>query len=603
MLKRVSYLKRLLIVYGGIITGVFLAFLAVYCTSQIKNTRQMTDNAMEQLASKAVSQFESILDEMSDMSLSLAANSSVKGILKDAISYDSPQNYFMYNLDAERTIQSEIIGVSGTRFSHKSFNVISGKYDEVSLTLYKSDSLNKEKVMSIGWINDMLENQVSKKIIPVGPDPYGRTDERTFSFARLIQDEFSRYGLVDIQYGDEWIRDIFQMQMQDYPVHGVVMYKDTVFYTTEDVPAGLEGQLYEYGTEKKPGQVLEEIELDGSKYTVCTSGLENYDMRIFFFIETNAYMQPIYRMTVTILVLGTSVLLLVIAVVFMISWTMNRPIRQLRDEIEHMDYKKLSLGPKINTSNNEILLLTNAFHEMLSGIKRSRDELVESRTREIKANYEVLQAQINPHFMHNILSVIGLMGYQKNAPEIMDMCSCLTRMLQYTTRTGNPVVRLGEELEHVTTYLKLMGYRYLDKLKYEVTVENGMEDIMIPKFILQPVAENCFQHSLADCTEEEYWIGIKGSYTKTGWVLKVLDNGTGFLDEAMERLEEQFGRLEEELKDGSSLPDMGIGGLALINTYARLALYSGGKIHLTVSNRDGGGSCVTFEFKGDDSND
>ena len=63
MLKRVSYLKRLLIVYGGIITGVFLAFLAVYCTSQIKNTRQMTDNAMEQLASKAVSQFESILDE------------------------------------------------------------------------------------------------------------------------------------------------------------------------------------------------------------------------------------------------------------------------------------------------------------------------------------------------------------------------------------------------------------------------------------------------------------------------------------------------------------------------------------------------------------
>ena len=71
----------------------------------------------------------------------------------------------------------------------------------------------------------------------------------------------------------------------------------------------------------------------------------------------------------------------------------------------------------------------------------------------------------------------------------------------------------------------------------------------------------------------------------------------------MERLEEQFGRLEEELKDGSSLPDMGIGGLALINTYARLALYSGGKIHLTVSNRDGGGSCVTFEFKGDDSND
>ena len=125
MLKRVSYLKRLLIVYGGIITGVFLAFLAVYCTSQIKNTRQMTDNAMEQLASKAVSQFESILDEMSDMSLSLAANSSVKGILKDAISYDSPQNYFMYNLDAERTIQSEIIGVSGTRFSHKSFNVIS----------------------------------------------------------------------------------------------------------------------------------------------------------------------------------------------------------------------------------------------------------------------------------------------------------------------------------------------------------------------------------------------------------------------------------------------------------------------------------------------
>lgn len=153
---------------------------------------------------------------------------------------------------------------------------------------------------------------------------------------------------------------------------------------------------------------------------------------------------------------------------------------------------------------------------------------------------------------------------------------------------------MKEEIAHVETYLKLMGYRYLDRLQVDIKVDLAMEEIRVPKFILQPIAENCFQHSFANSRQKKYEIQVLGMGTSEEWRIQILDNGTGFTGEALAKLKEQFAEIDANIREGSSIPEMGIGGMALANTYARLAIYSEGRIGLEAGNRPEGGSWVSL---------
>lgn len=599
MFNKISYLKKSLILYASLITVIIMAFIVMYCWSQATNIKKDTDSTLRQLTSKAASQFESILDEMSNISLGIASNPYVYAAMEETLELPSNKNYFQNHLEEKKVIQKEIIALCGTHFADKSFNVISGQYDWLELNIYESDRLSKQDIKRISWVRHVFENNLSKYISPVGKDEYGRTEEETFSFVRAIQNEFHHYGLVDIQYGKKFLDDIFIMKLQGNDMSAIVAEGSGLFYATENAPFEVLKELNGYELGKTGSQTMKDVVLSGKEYTVCTQKINNYDMTVYILVSTKDYLKPVFDASGSILLFGFLILLLLLAVVYVITYNLYKPIRQLRDTIDHMDYLSLSLDYQVDSTNDEILLLTNTFDKMFEGIKRTRNELIESRTRELKANYQVLQEQINPHFMHNILSVIGLMGYQKNAPEIMDICSQLTRMLQYSTGTGSTVVKVAEEFEHVQTYLKLMKYRYLDMLQFTVRMDEDLKNVEIPKFVLQPLVENCFQHSFADHVKTEYVIVIEGRITEDGFIISVSDNGSGFTEESMDKLKQRFREIEQRIQNGDAMPETEIGGLALINTYARLYLYFGGRIRLKIEKSGMGGACVSIYKKGE----
>ena len=592
MFQKISYRKKTLFIYTALVITIFMVFIVIYGFAQTKNMKGITDSTIEQLSVKAASQFESILNDMSDITLGIAANETVHEILEMVNRESDKANYFQKRPEEKRKIQREIAGVSGMRFEHKSFDVLSANFDLLSLNIYPEQMPEKSRIREIHWIKYMMENRQSKLIVPVGRDEYGRTQNEVFSFVRVIQDEFERYGLVDVQYEKKLLDDIFKVKLQENEMQVIVLHNNELFYATEDAP--LQG-LESLSREKRAGEGQPgDISFDNTAYTMSSQFLNNYEMKIFMLARTSEYMKPVYDTVRTIVVLGMIVLCFIIFIVYIISYNLNKPIRELRNYIDHMDYLSLSLDFKADSSNDEIKLLANAFEKMFEGIKRSRDELIEAHTREIKANYDVLQAQINPHFIHNILSVIGMIGYEKNAPEIMDMCAALTRMLQYTTQTGQDTVAVCLEFEHAKTYLQLMKYRYLDILEYQIELDEEMEQVEIPKFVLQPVVENCFQHSFVNLDKPVYRIRVKGAITMNGWEISVDDNGAGFTAESVQELNRQFQEIEERIKSGNKIPDMQIGGLALNNTYARLFIYSGGEITLRVGSGFMGGSCVVI---------
>ena len=573
-------------------------FVLVYGWSQTSNMKKNIDSTMQQLTMRAATQFEGLLDDMSNISLGIAGSPHVHEQIRGTFLEDSERNYFQSNPEAKKQIQSVMCTLCGPGYANKSLNVISKNYDFLTLNIYDSKEYTKDEIRNVSGIKYVLENDLDKYISPVNTDEYGRAPGKTFSFIRPIQNEYQHLGVVDVQYEEKFLEDIFTVTLTEGEMDVIVLQKGVLFYQTQgntlvlsDAVPKLESTfaMHEEGA-------LENVVIGGEEYRICRVKIEPYEMDIYAIVKAADYMEPVWDSLAVIILFGIMILSGMLALSLLISYSLYKPIRQLRDTIEDVDYTSLSFDMQIQSNNNEIILLTEAFDKMFEGIKHTQDELVESRIREIKANYQVLQEQINPHFIHNILAVIGLMGCKKNAPEIMEICSELTRMLRYSTGTVRPIVAISEEEEHVLMYLKLMKYRYLDQLEYSVNIETPLREVKIPKFVLQPLVENCFQHSFKDRENGGFYIKVWGEMTSKGWIIFIEDNGDGFTQKATKELEQSFYEIRERLKQGETIPDSQIGGMALINTYARLYLYSNGQMRIQIEKSDLGGACVSVRW-------
>jgi two-component system, LytTR family, sensor kinase len=146
-----------------------------------------------------------------------------------------------------------------------------------------------------------------------------------------------------------------------------------------------------------------------------------------------------------------------------------------------------------------------------------------------KAELDALQARINPHFLYNSLnSIAGLVHHDPDKAEQMTLL--LSKLFRYTTGTKDQHFNtILDELEIVKTYLAIEQVRFEDRLKYTVSVENGLENKEIPRFLLQPIVENAIKHGISKVTEQgEIHVNI----TQEGDVLRlaVHDNGPAFSD-------------------------------------------------------------------------
>jgi LytS/YehU family sensor histidine kinase len=138
------------------------------------------------------------------------------------------------------------------------------------------------------------------------------------------------------------------------------------------------------------------------------------------------------------------------------------------------------------------------------GVKYWRDlftERVKAREALIlaqKTQLQILRNQLNPHFLFNSLNSIQGLVYEN--PEIADtviseLSEFLRYSLQYNTRT---LVSVNEELEILRKYLRIEKIRYEERLEYDITADQDLQDREIPSFILQPLVENSIKHGLSN---------------------------------------------------------------------------------------------------------
>jgi two-component system sensor histidine kinase YesM len=196
--------------------------------------------------------------------------------------------------------------------------------------------------------------------------------------------------------------------------------------------------------------------------------------------------------------------------------------------------------------NDEFGYLITHYNNMLSKIRELIDKLYVSEMNKHKAEIdaknaelEVLQSQINPHFLYNTLDSINLYAIQHDVPVICEMIEALANFFRYTLNSGSPVITLRDEIAFTKNYLKLQAMRMGNDLQYSVNVPQDILNERICKLVIQPLTENSIVHGFNGKTLP---LKIDISARKSGGnvIVSISDNGKGAdIERLKQRLNEK----------------------------------------------------------------
>lgn len=272
-----------------------------------------------------------------------------------------------------------------------------------------------------------------------------------------------------------------------------------------------------------------------------------------------------------------------IALVF--AWTIwrtvRRPLSRFNKEIKQLHDSNFH-SPLKMTKIIEFDFLLRKFQLMRHQIWELLQEVKEKEKRKTEVEIEKLLFQINPHFIHNTLDTIRWLARSKGMLEIDNLISALNRVLYYNMGKGGSTT-IREEIEALTDYIELQRIRYDFEFTVTIHADENVLSRQIPRFILQPLVENCLYHGMKDEGVIEVQIAVvEGRYTS----IRVQDNGAGMTEEDIVRLMENQSR--ERRKVG-----MGI-GLYYVNRMIRTQY--GDEANFDIHSKPGEGTTMSLRI-------
>lgn len=250
-----------------------------------------------------------------------------------------------------------------------------------------------------------------------------------------------------------------------------------------------------------------------------------------------------------------------------------KPILELSAHVRNIDSPETKLERVESESVDEIKILEDSFDKML-------ERMNNSIRREKKAYSLALQAQMNPHFLYNMLTVISAAGSEAGCDNVVNMCVGLSDMLRYVTAYEAVTVPLREELAHTRNYLSLMKSRYEDYFNYSIEVDEELMNMSVPKLCIQPLTENSFMHGFKQI-EPPWNIVIEMHGTSRNWELIIRDNGSGIPEEKISEIENKIEKFLSEMAVGE------IGGIGVVNTVVRLKMLHDSSVKFRIYNENG----------------
>ncbi|GAA2923963.1 sensor histidine kinase [Enterococcus raffinosus] len=235
---------------------------------------------------------------------------------------------------------------------------------------------------------------------------------------------------------------------------------------------------------------------------------------------------------------------------------------------------------------DELLDLSQAINYMIDSLDQYIKENYELEIKQRDAHMRALQSQINPHFLYNTLEYIRMYALSKQQKELADVVYAFSALLRNNT-TQEKTTSLKKELSFCEKYVYLYQMRYPDRVAYRFTIEPELEQLVIPKFSLQPLIENYFVHGI-DYTRNDNAISVKAFFEGEDIVIQVIDNGKGMESTSLQQLQANL-RMPEDQQTSS---------IGMRNVYERLKNCFDGTFSMSIESQIDRGTTITIRVEG-----
>ena len=284
-------------------------------------------------------------------------------------------------------------------------------------------------------------------------------------------------------------------------------------------------------TESNPKNSVYEI---NDKNYVVLSG----DSTISDYKYISAYPLELYEhklSTMKLQIIG--ILLLLMIIIFILAYVASvRSYSPLNEIISFLDNSQPPADSIEEEDKNELMYIINSIQTHIND-KTKMAEILEERMKLLrKSQYDMLQTQINPHFLYNTLETINWMAYNMSNSE-NPVSKSLINLASFfrNTLTSGYFVSIENEIKYTKEYVNILALRYGDLFDIEWDIDESILSYTIIKICLQPIIENAVYHGIKQKNDKGL-IKIKGLCDDNNIILIVSDDGVGIEKDALDEL-------------------------------------------------------------------
>lgn len=293
------------------------------------------------------------------------------------------------------------------------------------------------------------------------------------------------------------------------------------------------------------------------------------------------------------LLIATTMLSLLLA--YWISSLITKPIQQLVTVAEKISHGELTATLPRYSPNSEFYILSDALEQMQINLQKIMDsdkEVLQKDKQLRELEIELLQNQINPHFLFNSLNVMSKLALIEGAERTSDLTVKMSNLLRYHLRQMDKPVPLRDEVKHAEDYFYIQQTRFRDRVHFVIDIDDEQLTTRVPVLTLQPILENVFMHGIEGMESgATITLHIYGDKTYT-WI-EISDNGTGMDEQTRLNLLNYDSPSEKPL---SSEQKTGSTGLGSRNVFRRLQLIYGQQHAVYIDSTIGLGTTIKLRI-------
>lgn len=267
---------------------------------------------------------------------------------------------------------------------------------------------------------------------------------------------------------------------------------------------------------------------------------------------------------------------LCICLTLIVYTSIMQPIHQMVEKCNNISYDRLNTAIN-DPSPDELGFLSRTIDQMLYRIHISNMKQAQNEEQKRSLELSILQYQINTHFLFNTLNSLRVVAQMNSVPILEQGISSLSFLLQQTLVKKQEIIPLSQEIENLNHYFTIQGIRYAGMFEVKYKLENSSLSYEIPRFALQPLAENAIIHGTANANMP-ITIFIE-SHLSDNNSLKIVirDNGCGFNSNETKQTSKKCGS-----------------GIGVENVDQRIKLHYGTSYGLSVESHMGEGTICTL---------